>query len=35
MATEAFYVKQTKLNGEFEEKFGQLSSGIEAKFTEL
>ena len=35
MATEAFYLKQTRMNGEFEEKFGQLSTGIEAKFTEL
>ena len=35
MATETFYLKQTKMNGEFEEKFGQLSAGIEAKFTEL
>ena len=25
MATEAFYLKQTKMNGEFEEKFAQLS----------
>ena len=29
MATEVFYLEQTKLNGEFEEKFAQLSSGIE------
>ena len=35
MATEAFYLKQTKMNEEFEDKFGQLSAGIEAKFTEL
>ena len=35
MATETFYLKQTKMNGEFEEKFWQLSTGIEAKFTEL
>ena len=35
MVTEQLYLKQTKTNGEFEEKFGQLSAGIEAKFTEL
>ena len=35
MATEAFYLEQTKMSREFEEKFGQLSTGIEAKFTEL
>ena len=35
MATETFYLKQTKMNEEFEEKFGQLPAGIEAKFTEL
>ena len=35
MATETFGFKQTKINGEFEEKFGQLSASIEPKFTEL
>ena len=35
MATDLFYLKQTKMNEEFEVKLGQLSTGIEAKFTEL
>ena len=34
-ASEVFYLKQTKLNGDFKEKFTQLSLEIEAKFTEL
>ena len=35
MATDLFYTKQTKMNEEFEVKFGKLSAEVEEKFGKL